>query len=130
MQNSNIKMQNQNEKFKDEFDGRLIRFSLKIIKLCNEIRKDRNLWSIADQLIRCATSIGANIFEAKASSSKRDFMKFFEIALKSANETKYWLIIVRESCPNIKKQVQDAFQEATEFAKIIGAGVLTMKGKR
>lgn len=123
-------MQNHNEKFKVEFDDRLIKFSLKIIRLCNEMRKDRNLWSIADQLLRCATSIGANIFEAKASSSKKDFLRFFEIALKSANETKYWLIIVRESCPNLENQVESAFQEATELAKIIGAGVLTMKGKR
>ena len=123
-------MQNHNEKFKDEFDRRLIKFSLKIIKLCNEIRKDRNLWSVADQLIRCATSIGANIFEAKASSSRLDFKKYFEIALKSANETKYWLTIVREVCPQLRDQVQDCFQEATEFSKIIGAGVLTMKGKR
>lgn len=120
----------QNAKIKDEFNDRLIKFSLTIIKLCNEIRKDRNLWSIADQLIRCATSIGANIFEAKSSSSKRDFIKFFEIALKSANETKYWLVIVERTCPNLKNQVEEAKREAIEFANIIGASVLTMKGKR
>ena len=117
-------------KIKNEFDNRLIEFSLKIIKLCNEIRKDRNLWSIADQLIRCATSIGANIFEAKSSSSKRDFIKYFEIALKSANETKFWLIIVDKSCPHLQNQVQEIFRETTEFANIIGASILTMKGKR
>jgi len=44
---------------------------------------------MTDQLLRSATSIGANVMEAKSASSKRDFIKFYEIALKSANEIKY-----------------------------------------
>ncbi|OGZ62646.1 MAG: hypothetical protein A2812_01440 [Candidatus Staskawiczbacteria bacterium RIFCSPHIGHO2_01_FULL_36_16] len=123
-------MQSENSKFKMEFNRRLIIFSLETIKLCNEVRKERNLWAIADQLIRSATSIGANVIEAKASSSKLDYLKFFQIALKSANETKYWLILVRESCPNLKDRSIKLLAEADEIAKIIGAGVLTMKGKR
>ena len=123
-------MQNENLKFKIEFNKRLICFSLEIIKLCKEIRKDRNLWAIADQLIRSATSIGANIIEARASSSKLDYLKFFQIALKSANETKYWLILVSESIPSLKNQTEQLLKEADEIAKIIGAGVLTMKGRK
>ena len=123
-------MQNDKSKFKIEFNRRLINFSLEVIKLCNEIRKDRNLWSIADQLIRSATSIGANVIEAKASSSKRDYIKFFEIALKSANETKYWLILIQESCPNLQDKILKPTREINEIANIIGAGVLTMKNKR
>jgi four helix bundle protein len=130
IQNSNLKMQNENSKFKIEFNKRLIHFSLEIIKLCKEIRKNRNLWAIADQLIRSATSIGANIIEAKASSSKLDYLKFFQIALKSANETKYWLILINESMPSLKNQSEQLLKEVNEIAKIIGAGVLTMKGKR
>jgi len=130
IQNSNLKIQNENSKFKIEFNKRLIHFSLEIIKLCKEIRKNRNLWTIADQLIRSATSIGANIIEAKASSSKLDYLKFFQIALKSANETKYWLILINESMPSLKNQSEQLLKEVNEIAKIIGAGVLTMKGKR
>ena len=98
--------------------------------MCNEIRKDRNLWAIADQLIRSATSIGANVIEAKASSSKLDYLKFFQYALKSANETIYWLMIVKESSDNLKSQSDKLLKESDEIAKIIGAGVITMKGKR
>ncbi len=123
-------MQNDKAKFKIEFNKRLIVFSLKVIKFCKEIRKDRNLWSIADQLIRSATSIGANIIEAKASSSKLDYLKFFQIALKSANETKYWLILVKESDFNLKIQADQLFKEVEEIANVIGAGVLTMKGRK
>lgn len=130
MQNLNLKMQNDNSKFKIEFNQRLIRFSLKIIKFCAKIRQNRNLWSIADQLIRSATSIGANIIEAKAASSKRDYIKFFEIALKSANETQYWLILIREGELSLKDEAQELLSETIEIAKIIGSGVLTMKGRK
>lgn len=123
-------MQNDSVNFKIDFNKRLIKFSLTIIQFCNKVRKERNLWSIADQLIRSATSIGANIIEAKACGSKKDYIRFFEIALKSANETKYWLILVRESCPDLKEEAQKLCDEVGEIAKIIGAGVLTMKGRR
>lgn len=123
-------MENKNSKFKIEFNKRLIKFSLEIIKFYEKIRKDRNLWSVTDQLIKSGTSVGANIIEAKASSSKLDYLKFFQIALKSANETKYWLIIIRESSLQLKDEAKVLLEEIDEISKIIGAGVLTMKGKR
>ncbi|HDH99263.1 MAG TPA: four helix bundle protein, partial [bacterium] len=95
----------QNAKFKkEEFIRRLIRFSIQILKFAEKMRKERILWSIIDQLIRSATSIGANVVEAKSSSSKKDYIHYFEIALKSANETKYWLIIVKEVMPSLKEE--------------------------
>ncbi len=123
-------MQNDKEKFKNDFYKRLIRFSLEIIKLCKLMREDRNLWPIADQLIRSSTSVGANVIEAKSSSSKREYIKFFEIALKSANETKYWLMLVRESSTAFASEAERLLKEANEIAKILGSGVLTMKGKK
>jgi len=123
-------MQNDNVKFKLEFNKRLIRFSLDIIRVCREAQKDRGLWVIADQLMRSATSIGANVIEEKSASSKLDYLKYFQIALKSANETKYWLILFRESSPGLKDQAETLLKETNEIANILGAGILTMKGKR
>lgn len=123
-------MQNEREKFKENFIKRLIRFSIKILKFCEKMRQKRILWSIIDQLIRSATSIGANVVEAKASSSKRDYLRFFEIALKSANETKYWLILIKESVPEFKGETEELLMEADEISKVIGASVLTLKGKK
>jgi four helix bundle protein len=128
MENLKLKMEKNN--FKSEFNKRLIKFSLQVIKFCEQIRKDRNLWPIADQLLRSATSIGANVIEAKASSSKLDYLRFFQIALKSANETNYWLILISESNINLKEKANYLIREVEEIAKIIGAGILTMKGKR
>jgi four helix bundle protein len=87
-------------------------------------------WIINDQLLRAATSIGANIVEAQAGSSKRDFIKFYEIALKSANETKYWLCLLRDAAKIDGQQASQLLKEADELSKIIGASLLTMKGKR
>lgn len=123
-------MQNDKEKFKKEFIGRLIKFSVSILGFAEKLRKDRNLWPVADQLIRSATSIGANVVEAKSASSKRDYLKFFEIALKSANETKFWLMTIREYSNELKEESDSHLEESIEIAKVIAVSVLTLKGKR
>jgi len=117
------------KKFKDDFRNRLIKFSLKIIELCDSFDNKRKFWIITDQLIRVATSIGANIVETKSSSSRRDYIKFFQIALKSANETEYWLILVRELIVD-KEKVDNLLKELNEIASIIGSSLLTLKGRK
>jgi four helix bundle protein len=89
-QKSNLKSQNKSAKIKTDFKARCYAYSICIIQLIRELPEKRVYWAISDQLMRSATSIGANITEAKSASSKRDFIKYYEIALKSANETKYW----------------------------------------
>ena len=123
-------MQNDNSKFKKEFTKRLILFSIKVIKFCKKLKKERVLWPITDQLIRSCTSIGANVIEARASSSKKDYIHFFEIALKSANETKYWLILAKKIIPQYKKEAEYLLKEVIEISNIIASGILTMKGKK
>lgn len=108
----------------------MIRFSIRTLKFGDRLRERRILWPIVDQLIRSTTSIGANVVEAKSSSSRRDYIKFFEIALKSANETKYWLILIKESLPEFKTETEELLAETDEVSKIIGSSVLTLKGKR
>ena len=123
-------MQNDKEKFKKNFIKRLIYLSIDIIRFAEDLKRNKAFWPIIDQLIRSATSIGANIVEAKSSSSKRDYIRFFEIALKSANETKYWLILIREAMPKFTKEANNLLKEVDEISKIIGSSVLTLKGRR
>ena len=85
---------------------------------------------ISDQLLRSATSIGANIVEAKASSSKRDFIKFYEIALKSANETEYWLGLLRDATQADKNKTNQLLVEVEEISKMLGSSLLTLKNKK
>lgn len=66
-------------------------FSLEIIRYLKLLPQDYVNQTIGKQLLRSATSIGANVIEAQAGSSRKDFSNYYQIALKSANETKYWL---------------------------------------
>ena len=115
---------------KEELKYRAFRFSIKIVKFTSLLPNERIYWIIVDQLVRAATSIGANIIEAQAASSKKDFIKFFQIALKSATETLYWLCILRDGTEANKNEVENLLKEAKELGNILGASLLTLKGKK
>lgn len=123
-------MQNQNSKRKTELKYRCYYFSIEIIRFLKDLPEKKVYWVISDQLLRSATSIGANIVEAKSSSSKRDFIKFFEISLKSANETKYWLGLLRDATDADKGSINKLLQEAEEISKMLGSSLLTLKNKK
>jgi len=127
---SNLKSQNQILNLKSNIRYRAYYFSLEIIKLVNTFPEKKVYWVLGDQLLRAATSIGANLIEAKASSSKKDFIKFYEIALKSANETKYWLCLLRDSYLIEKTAINSVLKEGEELANMIGSSLLTMKKKK
>lgn len=122
-------MQNDNAKFRSDLKERCYRFSLEILKLTDTLPQKRSSWVIADQLIRSATSIGANLIEARASSSRLEFKKFYEIALKSANETLYWLGLLRDANLSDSQTLNQLLKEADELAKMLASGVLKLKGK-
>ncbi|GAB4219963.1 MAG: four helix bundle protein [Candidatus Microgenomates bacterium] len=125
-------MQNDKEKFKKEFIKRLINLSIKTIKFAEEIKKEVVFYSILDQLIKAITSIGANVVEAKSSSSTKDYIRFFEISLKSANESKYWLIIINNLLKNQdnKNELKEILNEVNEVSNILASSLLTLKGKK
>lgn len=109
---------------------RAYEFSLDIIKFVNALPNKRAFWSIGDQLLRSSTSIGANLIEAQSASSRKDFIKFYEISLKSANETKYWVCLLRDSYTELKKDCTKLLSETEEISNMIGSSILTLKGKR
>jgi len=123
-------VQNQNSKLKTELKYRCYYFSIKVIKFLETLPEKKVYWVISDQLLRSATSIGANIVEAKASSSKRDFIKFYEIALKSANETEYWLGLLKDATQADKNKTNQLLVEVEEISKMLGSSLLTLKNKK
>jgi len=123
-------MKNQNLKLKTDIKKRTYVFALNIINFIEILPKDSTLNILTNQLIRAATLIGANIIEAQASSSKKDFINFYHHSLKSANETKFWLCLIRDSKKGDKNKIEILLKEATEISNIIGSSILTMKGKK
>ena len=120
---------NHSYNIKNDFRERCYNYSITVIRFIDKLPEKRIYWSISDQLLRSATSIGANIVEAKSASSKRDYIKYYEIALKSANETKYWLGLLRDALNVDKIEVNNLLKETVELANIIAASILTMKNK-
>ena len=74
-----------------------LKFSAKIIKLQQYLLKQKKETIISKQIIRSATSIGANINEANYASSKQDFIAKMHIALKECAETEYWIRLLKET---------------------------------
>jgi four helix bundle protein len=109
---------------------RTFQFGLEIIRSIEKIPHTRAGNAIANQLIRSATSIGANAQEALAASSKADFIYKTNIALREARETQYWIRLLKESKLIVHKETEALFQESDEITKILGAIVSTARGKR
>jgi four helix bundle protein len=123
-------MQTQNLKFKIKLKDRAYQYSIKIIEFLDALPKDASSQVIAKQLLRSATSIGANIVEAQASSSKKDFTNFFSHSLKSANESLYWLELLRDAKKVNNVELEYLLSETRELANILGSSVVTLKGRR
>lgn len=113
---------------KQDFIKRALKFAVEVIKFTKTLPNDRAFWIIADQLIRSASSIGANMTEANSASSKKDYINFYSHSLKSANEARYWLALLKELIPN-SKTIAKLDKEAEEFCKILAASIITMKKK-
>jgi len=124
-------MQNNSSKCKTDLRKRVYLYAIDIIRFIDILdKKDFSVQVIIKQLLRSATSIGANIIEAQAGSTKRDFTNFFNYALKSANESKFWLGLLRDSGKANADRVNRLLQETTELSNILGSSILTLKGKR
>ncbi|MBI4743618.1 MAG: four helix bundle protein [Actinobacteria bacterium] len=123
-------MQNDKLKFKDEFKRRIYKFALEIIKLVDELPKEKTCEIIGNQLLRSATSVGANVVEANSACSKKDYINFFNYALKSANESKFWLGLLRDSGKFDKDKTNKLLKETTEIANILASSILTLKGRK
>ena len=123
-------MENDKAKFKNEFKKRLYAFILRLVKFIDKLPRDSVCSIMGKQLLRSGTSILANYIEAGAASSKKDFINFFTHALKSANESKVWLALLRDTDKGDKQELSWLLKELAEVANVLAASILTMKGKR
>jgi four helix bundle protein len=123
-------VQNSNSEFKIEFKKRLYIFVLKILKLVQSIESKTVSRILVDQVVRSATSILANFVEGQASSSRREFVNFMQISLKSANETKVWITLLRDTGTITVEDSVIILKENIEIAKVLASIVISTKGKK
>ena len=118
-----------NEEFKKMLKLRAFNLARNVMKMVDKFPQKRSAWVIADQLLRAVTSIGANIIEAQAASSRKDFVNFLNHALKSGNETKFWLALSKDLDAKLISEIEDYLKETNELVKILGSSIATIKGK-
>jgi len=115
---------------KNDLKERTYLYALDVIRFIDNLNtRDHSVQVISKQLLRSATSIGANIIEAQAASSKKDFTNFFSYSLKSANESKFWIGLLRDSSKADKDLSNKLLRETHEIANILGSSILTLKGR-
>ena len=123
-------MENDSVKFKNEFKRQLYSWVLRLIKFTDRLPKDSVCSVMGKQLLRSGTSVLANYIEANSASSKKDFINFFTHALKSANESKVWLTLLRDTDKGDKTELSWLLNELVEIANVLASSIITMKGKR
>ena len=106
-------------------------FAVRIVKLHKYLTQKHKAFSLADQLLRSGTSIGANVTEAQDAQSRKDFVSKLSIALKEAKETKYWIRLLIETdylqCKN--ENVLSLQNDLDSLIKLLTSIIMTCKSK-
>lgn len=123
-------MRKDNKAFKEKLKRRIYKFILDLVELIETLPKNDPLCRVAvDQLLRSGTSMGANYVEAIAGSSRKDFTNFLTHCLKSSNESKFWLALLRDTGKGDREKINNLLEELIEISNIIGSSVRTLKRK-
>jgi four helix bundle protein len=104
-------------------------FSERIIEFCKKLKLDTINKPMVNQLIRSATSIGANYCEANGASSKKDFKNKIHICKKEVQETKYWIRLLVKHNLNIRDTAVVLWKEAQELTLIFGKIISTLRNE-
>ena len=120
------------EKLKDNIIlDKSLDFAIRVVKLYKYLCDEKKEYVLSKQLLRCGTSIGANINEAQAGQSKADFIAKMSIASKEARESKYWVdLLVKTDYLDINENhVQSLLSDIEEIIKLLTSIVKSSQGK-
>jgi four helix bundle protein len=118
---------NPNDKKKYDLEERTAQFGEAIIELAKTFRQDPINSPLISQIVRAATSIGANYVEADGAESKKDFQHRISICRKESKETKHWLRMIAKANPSRREECQALSREAQELSLIFSAILLPKK---
>lgn len=110
-----------------DLEKRTSKFGEEVILFCRKIPLDTITKPLIAQLVRSATSIGANYMEANAASSKKDFKNKIHICKKESQESKHWLHMISVACPASAESARIIWKECQELTLIFGKIVSSLK---
>ncbi len=122
--------QAQNPNVKYDLEERTARFGENIIDFVKQLPRNEINRPLISQVIRSATSIGANYAEADGAESKKDFQHKIAICKKEAKETKHWLRMIIKANSDFKEKTRNLWQEAQELTLIFSKIILSSKNKK
>ena len=115
---------------KKDISERTVAYGLRVIRLVREMENDSVGRVIGKQILRCGTSIGANVHEAQGAQSKADFIAKMSIAQKETHETTYWLKLIREAKLFSQEKLTYLMDETNQLLKIISAILISAKNSK
>ncbi|MFE3870059.1 four helix bundle protein [Flavobacterium sp. ZS1P70] len=104
-------------------------FAVRIINLYKNLTNKKKEFVLSKQILRCGTSIGANVEESIGGRSNKEFLFKLEISYKEARETIYWLKLLKETDYISIIEFESICVEAEEICKILAKIIITLKGK-
>ena len=104
-------------------------FAKDIVFLCRALKQKGVESTLINQLLRCGTSVGANIHEAQYAQGTKDFISKFEIAFKECNESEYWLELLYETNSLTDADFKDFHGKCVELRRMLVSSVTTLKNK-
>lgn len=112
-----------------EFDIKIrtVSFSKDLLKFVAKLRTSTVNQILIKQIVRSGTSIGANVHESRGGTSRKDFSHYFSIALKSANETDYWLDLLLDTNSNLEDEIRILKNELSEIIKVLARIVINSR---
>jgi four helix bundle protein len=116
---------------KSDLPQRSFEFSTRVVKLCKSLDKEPGVSrTLANQLLRSGTSIGANIEEAQASQSEADFISKYSISCKEARETHYWLRLLVASEIMPEDRLAELLDESDQLIAILTSIIKKLRAKQ
>ena len=103
------------------------RFAVRIVNLCRYLQTEQKEYVLTKQLLRCGTSIGANVAESQQAQSRPDFISKLNIALKEAYETNYWLRLLYETQFLKPDEFQSIIHDCQEIEKLLISIIKSLK---
>lgn len=104
-------------------------FALRVVKLHKHLTDQHKEYTLSKQVLRSGTSVGALVREAQYAQSVKDFVNKLSIALKEANETEYWMLLLKDTDFITKKMHDNIQPDISELKKLLTASINTAKKK-
>lgn len=111
------------------FEDRFLDFAVDVVRFLGTLKRSYITAHIGKQLLRAATSMGANYEESRGAESRADFVHKLQVVLKESREAVFWLRVLHKAAIGDTTTVAGLLSECRQLSKIVGSSVVTAKSR-